>query len=235
MQDKVFAYCERGSDPGLLAEPLNAVTNLAFILAGLVVLNTWRRLPAAHRQGMVAVFGLLLLAIGTGSGLFHTVATGWASIADVAPIGAFMLCYWAYAVRRFLGAGWPATVLATAGFAATLWAAGQITCPAGGGLAWGGEGVCLNGSLGFVPALLAMPLIGGLAALRRHPVAPALFLAAGIFTLSLSLRSLDRALCDVLTFGGTPVGSHFLWHLLNAATLYLLVRAAQQHGIRSNG
>jgi hypothetical protein len=42
--------------------------------------------------------------------------------------------------------------------------------------------------------------------------------AAGIFTLSLALRTVDDAACDRF-----PLGTHFVWHLLNATGLYLCV------------
>lgn len=39
--------------------------------------------------------------------------------------------------------------------------------------------------------------------------------------MSLTMRSIDNALC-----GSLPLGTHWLWHLLNALVLYLLLRAA---------
>lgn len=230
MNEKLFSYCERGLDPGFWAEPLNAISNAGFLLAGLVHLWLWRRQSRAERQTMVALFSAILIGIGIGSFLFHTLATRWAAIADVAPIGIFMLSYWAYAVRRYLGANWAIVVLATVGFAASLWLAGEVRCPPAGGLALGGSGTCLNGSLGYAPALLAMPLIGTVAASRRHPAAPLLFAAGAVFAVSLTLRSLDFALCEALALGDYRIGTHLFWHLLNATTLYLLVLAARRHG-----
>jgi len=46
-------------------------------------------------------------------------------------------------------------------------------------------------------------------------------LAVLIFTVSLAVRTIDLAICD--TF---PLGTHFLWHLLNATVLYVLLRTA---------
>jgi len=45
--------------------------------------------------------------------------------------------------------------------------------------------------------------------------------AAAIFAVSLSFRTVDRMLC-----GAFPLGTHFVWHLLNAVVLYLLLRTA---------
>jgi len=51
--------------------------------------------------------------------------------------------------------------------------------------------------------------------------------AAGLFALSVMLRTLDRSLC-----GGFPLGTHFLWHLLNAVLLYLLLTGLIRYGRR---
>jgi hypothetical protein len=43
--------------------------------------------------------------------------------------------------------------------------------------------------------------------------------AGAVFALSLSLRAVDRDVCDYV-----PVGTHFLSHLLNGVVLYLVAR-----------
>jgi hypothetical protein len=45
--------------------------------------------------------------------------------------------------------------------------------------------------------------------------------AALLFAISLTLRSVDMALCPAF-----PLGTHFAWHILNAAVLYILLRTA---------
>src|SRR5262245_30433974 len=93
---KIYNYCERGQESGFWAEPLNAISNAAFIIAALIATLAFFS-QARERRGL-AEAGLILLVyvIGTGSFLFHTYATRWASIADTAPIGLFMLAYFAY-------------------------------------------------------------------------------------------------------------------------------------------
>ena len=62
------AYCER-TGPGLLAEPLNAVTNASYLIAA------WAAWYLARRSGRlsagVQVLLWLSVAIGVGSGLWH--------------------------------------------------------------------------------------------------------------------------------------------------------------------
>jgi len=87
-------YCER-LDPGFWAEPVNALTNAAFLVAALVM---WRRSAGIAEARWLAG---VLFAIGVGSFLFHTFATVWAVISDVVPILVFTLSYIWLAMRDY--------------------------------------------------------------------------------------------------------------------------------------
>jgi hypothetical protein len=224
--EKIFRYCERGSDPGFWAEPLNAVSNAAFLIAALLAAYAFWRLPKEERNLTEAVLIALVAVIGIGSFLFHTLATQWTSQADVIPIGVFMLVYLAYALRRFLGLPWLVVAGGLALFVLVMQGVGDLQCGASLAMTGAARGPCLNGSLGYVPALAAMLGIGALLAVQRHP-AWAYVLAAGIvFLFSLTFRSLDWQACALTRIGGHPIGTHFLWHILNATTLYLLLKGA---------
>ena len=64
-----------------------------------------------------------------------------------------------------------------------------------------------------------MAIVGGLLAERKHPAAPFILWAALIFAISVTFRSLDLALCDAYQLQGRGIGTHFVWHLLNALVL----------------
>jgi hypothetical protein len=207
-------YCER-LGPGLWAEPLNAVTNLAFILAGILLAVALRRAEATVRSDpAIVTLAALVFVIGLGSGLFHLFATRWAVLADIVPIALFILLYMYLALRRLV--------------ALPLWAC------------WLGVAIVLVLTvvmpLGFRfsvstygVALVVMLGVGGFLHFgRRHPAGPRILVAAGLFALSLALRTADRPLCAAL-----PIGTHFLWHMLNAAVLYSLVRTMMRHGARA--
>ena len=101
-------YCERGGDPGLWAEPLNAISNGAFIIAGLIA--AWQLARSPRRRDLCA----LRVAHGSahsrhrpvGSFMFHTYATVWAIPFDTIPISSGPLAYLAYALRCFAGLPW---------------------------------------------------------------------------------------------------------------------------------
>ena len=87
-------YCERVG-PEFWSEPFNAVTNLAFFVAAYFA---WRLARGAQMLNAPVWWLIaLIVAIGTGSFLFHTLATPRAMVADVAPILLFQLSFlWIY-------------------------------------------------------------------------------------------------------------------------------------------
>jgi hypothetical protein len=198
-------YCER-LDPSFWAEPVNALTNVAFIVAAVMALMAWRRAGESDRAVLALI--VVVFAIGLGSFAFHTLATRGARLLDVIPIGVFIYGYFLLALRRMLNVPWVYSVVLLIAFMA-LSNALAIAVPR----------EVLNGSTGYFPALGALLVIGWL--LRDSAHGRAMLSAAAIFVVSLALRIVDLDICDAL-----PVGTHFLWHILNAVLLYLLLRGA---------
>lgn len=229
---KIYMYCERGQDPSFWAEPFNAATNAAFLIAAVAAARDYAAAPSEGRTPAAALLVALTFVIGTGSFLFHTFATRWASLADMIPIAVFMLAYFGFLLRRFLGCGWVVVVIGLVAFYASIRFAGTLQCRQAGLLpitaAAGAR--CLNGTIGYVPAFLALLGSTAVLAVRRHPAWRLLSLAALVFLVSMTFRTLDLELCDLVRAGGRARGTHFLWHMLNALTLYLLLRAAILHG-----
>ncbi|MCR8726709.1 ceramidase [Frigidibacter sp. ROC022] len=204
---EVDDYCER-LGPGLWAEPLNLLTNAAFLLAALVMARRCRGMPTG--QALAAVLAL----IGLGSGLFHSVATRWAAVADVAPILGFILLYVFAASRDFLGLRPAFALVAAALFlpyaAATLPLFRLI------------PGIGSSAAYAPVPALI---LAYALALVRRAPrTAVRLGLGAAMLIVSITFRSLDAPLCP-----HWPTGTHFLWHLLNGLMLGWMIETWRRH------
>jgi hypothetical protein len=228
--EHVFLYCERGTSTAFLAEPFNAVSNSAFLLAGLVGLQLvlWR--PPEERTADHFLLPVLVLFIGLGSLAFHLYADRGTALADVVPIGVFMLVYLGFALNRFLGVPPGVTVLLVIGFTAIMAITSQVQCSETAIGFFGAEAQgarpCLNGSVFYLPALAAMIIIGLLLHERSHKAAPWVLWAAAIFAVSLTLRSVDLSLCDRVWIEGRKVGTHFAWHVLNALALFLLLRAS---------
>ncbi len=149
----------------------------------------------------------IVAIIGIGSFLFHTFANRWSALADVLPIAVFIHLYLFVALRRYFGAGIVLSLLIVGGFAAISPRVARILGP------------LIGSTASYAPALLAM-LATGLLLVRKNSVASTrLLTAALIFGLSMNFRAFDAPLCDAF-----PQGTHFIWHLLNALTLFLLMR-----------
>jgi hypothetical protein len=199
-------YCER-LGPGLWEEPLNFLSNGAFLVAsGFLLVRLMREPP---RDWPAIGFAILIGIIGIGSGLFHLFANRWSLIADVAPITAFIYGYFFLAMGRFLGLGWFAALAATAAFFAISPFVQEAARP------------LIGGSAGYLPGLLAIGIVAALAWPRAPQPAQLLALAGLTFAVSLTFRTLDQPLCAQIA-----IGTHFLWHILNAVTLAILVLAA---------
>lgn len=213
-------YCER-TGPGFWDEPWNALTNMAFPVAALVA--WW----LAQRRGdgdwperaVIAMGGL----IGVGSFLFHTFATPWSEWADVVPIWGFVAAFILLTIYRLTGES-PLRTLRIAAIAGgvtvglfLLTGQDRITGPEA-------PADPFNGSLQYLPALVALVVFAGLALWRGHPARFLLGAATLTFLVSLGFRTVDLAACAV-----TGIGTHFLWHLLNGLMIGLLLSALVLH------
>ena len=205
----IDGYCER-TDPSYWAEPVNAVTNAAFLIAAWIM---WRRVKGQGLPLAVAMV-VMLAAIGVGSYLFHTYAQVWAAMADVLPIVLFILLYVFAATRDFLGMGTPVAAGVTVLFvpyAAALAALFSLM-----------PFFAVSAPYWPVPVLIIVYAL--LLALRHPATARGLWLGAFLLILSLVFRSLDETVCDRI-----PVGTHFLWHILNGVMLGWMIEVYRRH------
>ncbi|PRY23608.1 ceramidase [Aliiruegeria haliotis] len=207
--EQVDGYCER-TDFTYWSEPVNAVTNLAFVIAAWIM---WRRVRG-QQMPLAEALCAVLAAIGVGSWLFHTHATVWAAIADVAPIGIYILLYIFAANRDFWGLRLPWALLATAGFIPFAAITGPVFASA--------PFFEVSAAYWPVPLLIALYAI----ALReRAPeTARGLAIGAGILVVSLSFRTVDETVC-----GSFPLGTHFMWHILNGIMLGWMIEVYRRH------
>ena len=198
-------YCER-LDPSFWAEPVNALTNVAFFVAAWAAFRLWRR--SGHGDRAILALILVVVAVGLGSFAFHTLATRGAMLLDVIPIGIFIYGYVLLALRRFLALSWPLALGLLAAFMAlSLGLAVLVPRPV------------LDGSAGYFPALLVLFALGWWQ--RSRVLGRTLLLAGMLFAASIALRIADLPLC-----GAFALGTHFLWHILNAAVIYAVLYGA---------
>lgn len=199
----IDVYCER-LGPELLAEPINLFTNIAFLLAAIVLSKRLSKQCSKPNKHIASLIGLLFI-IGIGSMLFHSFATLWARFLDVLPILLFqMLFVWTY-IRQVIK-----STTYVAGSTIILLLVTSLTAREFPHL--------LNGSIPYLPALI---ILAGLSIYHYQTCQPKplqLFAVGGLFICALFFRTIDANICSYF-----PIGTHFIWHLVSAYMLYLCV------------
>lgn len=201
LHDPIDIYCER-TDASWLSEPVNALTNLAFLVAAYFLLRHYRRL--GQRDALIIPLMIIIALVGLGSMAFHFLATSGTLLLDVIPIAMFILYFlWLCFYRLFACSAIRSAWLALGFLGAQMFFTMLV-----------GEETA-NRSMGYVPCLLALFAIAW--ALRRKNASASkhLFQSGLVFSASLFFRTVDMQLCDAF-----PLGTHFLWHILNGLLLY---------------
>ncbi len=196
----VDGYCERLA-PGIWGEPLNSLSNLAFLLAAILV---WRQ--ASQRADLTTnkttgrILAILIGLVFLGSTAFHLLANRWSAAADTGFILVFVLYYSAVFPNLFFGVSRKLSWLGIPVFLAFT----AVVAAIGGGL--------------YLSALIGLAIF---AIILKGKDRLRFAVAAAVFGVSLSFRTADHSVC-----GNFSAGTHFVWHLLNGLVLFLVSRAA---------
>lgn len=202
-----YGICERHSD-GMWGEPFNAFTNLAFIGVALALFRYYRKNPDLHgfRVYDIHVLTFLIFCIGVCSTIFHMFPSKTTEIIDIVPIVLFINLFFISTVVRITRCKWMETLvcyIAFVGFTHML-----VTHFPN----------ALNDSIGYLSTMSALCVIAFYLNVKRRFTARAFLVAALLGVVSLFFRSIDNAVCDKI-----PFGTHFIWHMLNATLIYILM------------
>jgi len=203
MFEAVDLYCERTS-PEFWAEPVNALTNISFLISAAAVWQLATRLGLATPKARW--LAVLIGIIGVGSFLFHTFANNLTRFLDVAPILLFQAVYtWIYCRDRVQMGRF------AAGAVVGLFLIGAM--------AGRQFPQILNGSLIYGAVLVTMAGLAAFHFISRQRERWVLIAGVLVFLLSLTCRAVDNLICPHV-----PLGIHFMWHVCNGLVAYLFVR-----------
>ena len=210
--EAVDGYCER-IDESFWSEPLNALTNIFFLVAAVWVLR---------REGLnrtARILALILGMIGVASFLFHSFAQAWAGALDVLFILFFTLLYLFAASKDFMGAPRSIALVITLGSFPFSIVVDWLTLPL----------TFLGSTRIYMPMLILIILFSLLLYKRLPIVSRGLAVGAFILIISMLARILDVPLCQKI-----PLGTHFVWHVLNAVMLAWMIEVYRRHIISQN-
>jgi hypothetical protein len=197
--DSVDIYCER-LDASFWSEPINAISNLSFIVAGLCL---WRL-----RSSCSTLMAALIVLIGLGSFSFHTYANRLTGLLDVLAIALYLVAFAFLIPKQWSRSSMLIQLGSVLMLIVSIVLAHLLMSHLKPALPWLPSGMYLG-------AWLALLLYALVTQYSNMPAARFLWLAVIVFPFSLLSRQLDMPLCDSIG------GSHWLWHLLNGLTLYL--------------
>ena len=215
--DRLFAsldiYCER-TDASFWSEPVNALTNLLIVVAGVFGLAQVR----SRKTGVYAeILCWWVVVIGLGSLLFHTTALELTKWADIIPIVTFTFAMAIFCLRRFSSLSWQRTsayfVLYFASISVVTWFVPS----------WLSE--ASNGTTAYLPALAGFAFFGVVALVRGSPAGWYCIACAVILFAGFVFRAIDQDVCEAF-----PLGTHFLWHVLIALMLGVILFAVAKYG-----
>jgi len=203
-----YGVCERNG-LGILAEPLNVLSSFAFIFVAITIFRYYRRHEDLDRKWVwdIHVLTGLTFIIGVNSIIFHSFPSPTTELLDTIPIVLFILLYFWSVLFRIGRCTWfqaGVCFVAFVGFSHILVAQFPHT---------------LNDSIGYLSSMIALIVIAVHLHLKARPSSQHFMLASIVGVCSLFCRAIDREVCSQF-----PIGSHFVWHTLNATLLYLLLK-----------
>jgi hypothetical protein len=199
---------------GLLAQPANALSSLAYVLAGVLLLAR----TLAGRPGVrtaPAVYAVTVIGVGIGSSAFHGPMPAWGRFAHDLSIAAVLAFVIGYDVALARGASANAGLAMFVGVAGTGAVVLGVSPDAGNAL----DAVLVAG------AVVAEVDASRSAAGRATPDGRLWVLIVGVVATGALLNALGRThapLCEP----DSPVQLHALWHVLTAFVLWLYGTAA---------
>jgi len=200
--------CERIGQ-GLLSQPANTLSSLAYVLAGVLLLGR----ALAGRAGTrieSAVYGVTVIGIGVGSAAFHGPMPAWGRFAHDLSIAAVLAFFIGYDVALARGASANAGLAVFGGLTGACAMLLAASPAAGNAL----DGVLIAGAV--VAEIGASRSAAGRATADGRPW----IVIIGVVTIGALLNALGRTdapLCEP----ETPVQLHAVWHVLTAFVLWL--------------
>jgi hypothetical protein len=201
-------YCER-LDASFWAEPVNAITNFLFILFAIVIfIRNKKSNDDKNTKRELNVLSALLVLIGLGSFSFHTYANRLTEMFDILGIIFFVITYLFFVLKRAFSFSTLKRIVIIVGlFIVTIVLSAII------------PDSIFNGSHIYFPVLaMFLWIVVGMKT-KRPKYFSDVRLALIVFFISIVFRTLDSLICDLV-----PLGTHFLWHSLNAIMFYILLR-----------
>ena len=195
-------YCERTNEQ-IFNEPVNAISNIFFIIVSLSLIKILKK---NQSNKIYYIQPVLIFFIGIGSFLFHLNPNIITLYSDVIPIFLFSLSFIFFFNRYVININYlNNALLFLLFFFLFLFITPKLNYE------------ILNGSEFYFANYFFLTMYTIWLYLKKSDFFQLLLLGFIFFNLSILLRSLDNHICEYFS-----IGTHFLWHFLNAYLLKIL-------------
>ena len=195
-------YCER-LGPGFWNEPINALTNLIFILFGFILV--FKTMP----NKLCLFLSIQIILIGTASFLFHTFANILVGLIDTVSIMLFGVTYVFGSNYYLLKLSTVTSLIIAFSLVPFSFIVSQLTIMSFGSL---------NGSTLYLSFIILFVTYSYLIRKEFAQMSTILFCSALFLAISIFFRTIDIISCNSIS-----VGTHFVWHIMNGLLLGTLV------------
>ena len=200
-------YCER-LGPGFWNEPINALTNLIFILVGFILV--FKTMP----NKLCLFLSIQIILIGTASFLFHTFANILVGLIDTVSIMLFGVTYIFGSNYYLLKLSTVTSLIIAFCLVPFSFIVSQLTIMSFGSL---------NGSTLYLSFIILFVTYSYLIRKEFAQMSVILLCSALFLLISIFFRTIDIISCNSIS-----VGTHFVWHIMNGLLLGTLVWGIQQ-------
>ena len=200
-------YCER-LGPGFWNEPINASTNLIFILVGFILV--FKTMP----NKLCLFLSIQIILIGTASFLFHTFANILVGLIDTVSIMLFGVTYIFGSNYYLLKLSTVTSLIIAFCLVPFSFIVSQLTIMSFGSL---------NGSTLYLSFIILFVTYSYLIRKEFAQMSTILFCSALFLAISIFFRTIDIISCNSIS-----VGTHFVWHIMNGLLLGTLVWGIHQ-------
>ena len=199
----MYYYCERTA-ADVLSEPLNSITNLAFVLISYLIFKKYKN----HEYSLI--FSGLIFCIGLGSFLLHTIPSKITALIDVMFILFFIIFFLYILFQKILKLAITCALFLSLASPVLYYYLGSVLK----------ENFTLFGDSSFYIVIwLHLNLIYFYLLIKNANFNNFILVASIIFVISIFFRIIDKVYCDINLYG-----THFLWHILNSLVLFYLVK-----------
>lgn len=197
-------YCEQAIF-GSLIEPLNAISSLGFFIVSFLLLRSFG--CVRQIRGTVIPLVISTALVGIGSLSWHTARHIGTFLLDAIPIWVLFAIFFYHLAEIVFGRKF--AFVAGAAFAVVQFVVFLIF-----------PVTFLNGAIPYLFGFLLFVTMTVGYFQRRPDADKGLIWSVAIFGVSILFRSIDRNVCTWI-----PFGTHFLWHIGSAASVYFGIRA----------